>query len=97
MEMKISQLLTDESKWCQHYYALNVCHRSVPFDSTEARQWCLLGAARVCKYNERELLDFVRRATTMLSETATMAITFWQDTPKRTFAEVRSLLLSIGH
>lgn len=84
--MKIRDLLTDPSKWCQHSRAEGVngdCYHPL---AAEAVRWCLLGALeRVYDYRYRDqVLEKLR------SELPNISI--WNDAPERTFAEVRALI-----
>ncbi len=93
MEKKISEFLTDESMWCQYYFALDADNLQICSSSPNAVKWCIIGAAHRCKYAVTELVDFVSAANAVgISNPA-----YWQDEVDRTFDEVRAMLLSIGH
>ena len=96
MEKKISELLTDESKWCRFDPARDKDGIPTAPKSPEAVRWCLLGAASRCGYTFDERSSFFYTAEKKISPEGA-AITGWQDAPERTFDEVRELLLSIGH
>lgn len=42
--MKVSEILTDESKWCRGYGAVDAEGKGVPTASDKAVKWCLVGA-----------------------------------------------------
>ncbi len=93
MKMKLSDLLIDESKWCQNNFAEDTYGLSVdPLDS-EATSWCIVGAEVACEYTIEEKLDVIRAASGKVNT----SLAAWQDMPERTFNEVRKFLLSIGH
>ena len=62
---KIKELLSDESKWIQHFYAKRNDNTHVDALSLEACCWCLLGAIR--KVTERDedeehnVMDYLRQ------------------------------------
>ncbi len=101
MKMKVSELLTDESKWCKRTMAKDISGYGVPFDSAYAVCWCLLGAAAACGYTSAEMAAFEKAicavAPMSAVDTTNVAIALWQDAAERTFDQVYELLLSIGH
>lgn len=48
--MKLQELFTDESKWCQGAIAKNAKGDNTCFNDPEAVCWCLLGA--ILKFSE---------------------------------------------
>ena len=91
--MKASDILTDEGKWCQGYTALDDAGWLVGSPSGAAIRWCIQGAAIRAGYTLREEKELGQR----IYEKVKSDIVTWQDAPERTFAEVRELLISIGH
>lgn len=84
--MKIQDLLTDPSKWCQRVRAEGVNGDCYHPRAAGAVRWCLLGAVeRVYEYVDSDLVLGKLR-----SELPSISI--WNDDPKRTFAEVRALI-----
>ncbi len=91
--MKIRELLTDASKWTQRRPAVDATQNDVPVNSHRAASWCLYGAAMKC-YPGDGLTSEVDAAIWQRIVTAVPGkkpIT-WNDTPGRTFAEVRELV-----
>ena len=46
--MKVSELLSDESKWTTRYLSRNKNDNPVYYDDNDACKWCLLGAMLKC-------------------------------------------------
>lgn len=92
--MKISELFSEPSRWTQHTYARDAATRRCSARSDSAVCWCLTGALVKCyggdvtRYAEAE--DKVRRALTARGEAH--YIVEWNDSPLRTFAEVKALV-----
>ncbi len=88
--MKLSELLTDESKWTKGAFArtksgVGLWNGSSP----NAVCWCLSGALQVCdarsetkqKIREHLKIDFIPA---------------WNDAPERTFDDVKNLLTELN-
>jgi len=86
--MKIKELLTDESKWTQRSFAKTSSGRTVTWDDPEACCWCLAGAGRKC-YGWTVWRDSIRDV--IEAEINTDSV-YFNDFPKRTFAEVKALV-----
>ena len=97
MNMKASALLTDETKWCQGSLAVNVGGISVSPYEVGAVKWCITGAAMRCQYTPKETEEFLTKLYKIVISDKVQSVVAWQDTPTRTFSEVRELLLRIGH
>lgn len=100
--MKISELLSDESKWCKGRDAQNHNGEAVMATDDGACRWCLFGAALKCYADDYEMKDLVlckiRDAIqhgTGLS-LITEYITRWNDRSERTFSEVKALVERLG-
>lgn len=102
--MKAHELLSDASRWTTGVFARDVQgYRAVWWDHANAWSFCLRGALRSAygfdpgklvnpaydKAEERVLVALGFPAD------ATCALNQWNDAPKRTFDEVRSLLLRL--
>ena len=89
---KAHELLSDPSKWTRGTYARNASGQRCPPKSAEAVCFCAVGAIdRVysAHSNAENRLDEAVR------ELGYDSIVYWNDTPKRTFAEVRDLLIKL--
>lgn len=88
--MKPSELLDKPEKWCQGTYARNKDGKLAILGAPSAVSWCILGALKMCHFSlygpERQLLDKL---------TGGSVVTF-NDTPGRTFEEVRAKLIEAG-
>jgi len=107
--MKISELLTDESKWTQGSFACNADGEECPETSKHAAQWCLLGAIERCYKDpdERRRItlsvaehlrgkDFGRLPLCYGNVSQSGLIIRWNDDDKRrTFSDVRSLITEL--
>lgn len=94
--MKVSQLLTDASKWTQRRAAIDADGDSVNVQDVAACRFCLSGAIRRC-YPDRE--ERFRVLNTVINEiggnAAVRSTMEWNDDPRRTFDEVRALVLKL--
>lgn len=86
--MKVQDILTDESKWTQGYYARDKDNHLVSVDSPNACKFCLIGAM-LKAYPEAAEKDAVE--TTTFRKLGS-GVANWNDAPERTFAEVRALI-----
>ncbi len=50
--MKLSELLTDESKWVQGHLAISKYDRETSGADPDAIKWCLMGAISKCSDNQ---------------------------------------------
>lgn len=89
--MKIKELLDVESKWTQGVNARDQLHQSVEVHHPNARQWCLLGAVHKCYSGDMFTLVWNR----IRSKVSNYFPHRWNDDPKRTFAEVRALVVEL--
>lgn len=94
--MTVAELLTDESKWTQGTYARDAGGDSVLCREAKACRWCLLGAMRVV-YGGHRSTGFdsaFRRLRDAIGRH--VPVHEWNDTPGRTFAEVRAAIEKAG-
>lgn len=89
--MKVQDILTDESKWCQMAWFLDTKGRQV-LNHRDAVKFCLQGAFQKA-YAVGELQPWLD-ARKKLQEKIGSAID-WNDHPSRTFAEVRALIVEL--
>ena len=83
--MKVRELLTDESKWCQRHYMIR---------KGKSRQYCLAAAIDTCYPTEQATAVslVVFDALEDKSQHPWRSISRWNDAGDRTFAEVKALV-----
>ena len=89
--MKVSELLSDESKWCQWAWAVNSCGFNVSVLSEHARRWDLPGAISKCYGPGVESGAVFARVQ---EATGANGLANWNDT--HTYAEVKALVDELG-
>ncbi len=93
--MKVRDLLTDETKWAKGRSACDKGGETTPYDAPNAVAWCLAGAITRC-YEVGEAWDtLATRAYDVLRARGQLplgGIGEWNDSPARTFTEVRALV-----
>ncbi len=94
--MKVSDLLTDASRWTQGAYGRDTNGAPMSIESPLAVCWCLVGALWRCYRTDVQgsssdviANDAERRVTTRIGVMSMMA---WNDAPDRTFADVHALI-----
>lgn len=93
--MKVQDILTDESKWTKGTYARSVLGNRVAFNSKRATKYCLSGAIfRACGFSPKAAEKIERKVFKKLGSDCT-GITYWNDDPERTFAQVRGLIVEL--
>lgn len=85
--MKVKDLLTGPDKWTQGWNARDIDGFSKHHDGVRAVCWCLHGAIWKC-YGP---LDG-RRVCDKVEHRLHVPLTHWNDSPNRTFDEVRRLV-----
>lgn len=96
--MKISELLSDESKWCKGDYARDAQGMPINHLSSDARSWCLLGAAYRCYYSDEAV-----RVISKMSEALRASgmdggwgeISEFNDDPDTDFKTIRKFLVEL--
>ncbi len=94
--MKVSELLMDDSKWCQGAYAIDAKGNAVGEDSDDVCRWCLMGAIYKCYCYwstsgiQQDIHDIAKKMASIIGNYSFIE---WNDDPKRTFAEVREAIL----
>ena len=76
-------------KWCKGALARNLAGEIIFYANKDACKFCIYGAAGVIGLSDRDgelALNFVRRVIDI------EGVSFWQDAPKRTHAEVMEAL-----
>lgn len=91
--MKPSELLSDPSKWCQHDEARKSNGDVALARDPEACQWCAVGAMRLCYPDSGERYEAIEK---FRSVTGAANITDWNDSPYRTFDQVRGAFIRAG-
>jgi hypothetical protein len=99
INMKIHELYSDESKWCQGTFAKDQDGKDVGANQPEAVCWCLVGASLKCYPSEIEAYRIRKKIKEAVSPPTMNSNLFyisdWNDTPKRQFSEVRELVLRL--
>lgn len=91
--MKLLELLTDESKWAKHSYAVDACGVPVDVLDPRATKWCLIGGVTRCYSETSEGEKAELKIQRVLEQHyGTRHIVAWQDDPATTFEMVRQLL-----
>ncbi len=86
--MKIRELYTDESRWCQHFECIDSKGNPVDFHSNRAASWCLLGSILKCYGNDPSIISKIR--STLKEKGLGGSIFTFNDT--HTFEEVKGLV-----
>jgi hypothetical protein len=86
--MRVRDLLSDETKWCQGSYARDGDDCPTPARSPRAVRWCLVGACHKAYQRREQLKASLRKLQARVSG----PISAWNDAPARTFAEVRQVI-----
>lgn len=97
--MKVSDILADESKWCQRTAARDSNGQACAPNSPTAVSWCLFGAT--AKVSGGRTSELYYRVFSALCQTCdqlyqTSYIVDWQDDPRRTWAEISHLIQKAG-
>lgn len=93
--MKIKELLVTEDKWAKVGFAYDKEGKMVSSTAPEAVKWCLLGAATICYGDDHQHFEEVVRLIVEYVEGQSVRyvnVGGWNDTPERTFADVRKLV-----
>lgn len=97
--MKVQDILTSESKWTKGAYARTATGKRTIYQSDDACKFCLQGAIyRVTAGNVKRAMSIENKIVKKLNaERQTCSspywcITQWNDSSRRTFAEVRGLI-----
>lgn len=83
--MKLSELLTDESKWCRNAYARDSRYCAVFAKTASACRWCLSGAMIKCGIESHLLV-------TMVEGLGFGSIPDFNDDPKTTFTQIKEII-----
>ncbi len=84
--MKIRELLSDASKWTQHYLARKANGTPTSEQDPYAVSWCLVGAVIVC-YPQASLSVYEQ-----IEKKTGGEMIDWNNAPERTFEDVRKLV-----
>jgi len=93
--MKISELLTDESKWCKVGQATDSNGNRVPWNSSDAVAWSLLSAISNC-YTGEEYYAIRDAVALEVTGRADGSLIPWNSAPERTFADIKALITKLN-
>ena len=86
-QIKVRNLLTRESKWCQGAYAQTKKGKDVLYNHSKAVRWCLWGAMKKCYGTGEEFKKIYEKVNFHLH-----GIITWNDKPYRKFIEVKKII-----
>jgi hypothetical protein len=86
--MKVYELLSEDSRWCQNTMAKNARGKDAGADYKSAVSWCLSGALKKCYPPMEEYFKKISKVEDFLGE----EVCAWNDTPERKFEEVVALV-----
>lgn len=90
--MTVRELLDKPEKWTQGGIAKTVTGEVVESYDIGAISWCLLGALDKCYGNNASA--FYAAQSRLLARLSDTPISVWNDSPRRTFEEVRAVVES---
>lgn len=90
--MRIAEFLADPERWTQRALARDASGTCVRPLAPEACRWCLVGALIVCYPDDRERWEVVEKLMHAVFGASGMSLTFWNDSPDRTHAEILALV-----
>ena len=88
--MKVKELLTDETKWTKRVFARTAGGFRVSPTNKDATCWCLLGAIERC-YPGSQYCAIRDKVIGFLQ----YPISLWNDSPNRTFKDVKNLVTEL--
>ena len=89
--MKAYELLADVRCWTQGSLGRNINGYPVALDDETAAAWCIVGALHHCYGNSLSEQMWIR-----LGEQAhTCSLSFWNDSPERTHADIVRVLRAL--
>lgn len=88
--MKVKELLSDKSKWTQKTLARNKEGIAVSYLSPTAFSFCLVGAVEKCYSLEDKQKAY--KVLSRIVERTRFDPAYWNDSPGRTFEEVKALV-----
>lgn len=90
--MKVRELLTDKSKWTKRAFARTKEGGATNVSDTNATCFCLVGALLKCYNDDNEFSYNLNRLNMVVIKLGTPSISLWNDSPNRTFEEVKQLV-----
>ena len=94
--MKIHEFLTNKSQWTQGHFARGV--DGIPLINPKnpfAVSWCLMGLVKII-YNETLHHTIYQMITRELMTNDYNDLADWNDDPKRTFEDIKSLVTKLN-
>lgn len=90
--MKVKELLSDPTKWCQGDLAQNKNNKRTEPDTNKALKWSLLGAIYKCYGNGSRCRSLMTKVEHHLQLEDFKGIQRWNDVKDRRFEEVMALV-----
>jgi len=99
--MKISELLTDESKWCKGSFAKTAYGFETTCNNPDACQWCLLGARYTANLTRGENDALIDAVLALYPNRCgiyrdTDSLVRFNDHPNTTFDDIKRVLEHAG-
>lgn len=94
--MKIRELYSDPTRWTKGCFAKNKEGIAVPFRSSDAYAFCLMGAVSYC-YSDNDNDEMALKVDTKIrnylrQKTGSGKQASWNDAPERTYEEVKAMV-----
>ena len=87
--MKVKELLESKENWIKGHCALTKNNELTSSNSADAAKWCLIGAIIRC-YGVVGFAEFITEIKQHILPFSSVSL--WNDTPNRTFEEVKELV-----
>lgn len=97
--MKVCELLSGPEKWTQGVPAMDAAGDLVLPTDPRACCWCLRGAIERCykpEWCQAVEAAYIRELYGSSKRKLVECLSVWNDSPQRTFADVRKLLVKVG-
>lgn len=91
----VGRLLSDQSKWCKHHFALSADNKPVWGTSEKAVRWSLTGAIDKGYGMGAASNEVYKRVLEAIGD-GKHNVSYWNDLPQRKFSEVRELIERLG-
>ena len=92
---KLQDILTDARKWTQKANARDVQGDICLTNSKQAASWCLSGALTACDYSYSDTDLIWHKINQYLMHRGYSSAIDWNDSPDRTFQDIRDLVTTL--